>query len=504
MRAREDCDNIPAAMIRFGTAGWRGIISEDFTFHNVRRVAHTVSSYLKENLEYGFNGDEYRAFVGGKPPAPVPLVVVGYDGRFLSDEFASEIVGVLAQDGVKTVLADGDVPTPAVAWAVLKRRAVGGVMVTASHNPAHYNGLKWMPYWGGAAPLAVTGDLERRAELLGHHAVKVMPLDRSQRESWTETADLRPDYFKQLLSLLDVKAIRKARLKVGVDAMHGAARRFLRPLLESVGVEVYALNEDRDPLYGGRQPEPTPEALEDLASLMRQKRLLLGLACDGDADRFGVLDAGGEWITANEVLALAVEHLVANRGLKGKIARSLMTSHFVDAVAKVHGLETRETPVGFKHIGELLRSGQFLLGGEESGGLSIRGHVPDKDGLLACLLMLELAAVERRPLGAIRDRLFKRVGGFHTVRMNFKMERLREMLDLQERLRAKPPLDLAGGSVWRIDESDGFKFILRDGSWLGLRPSGTEPAFRVYAEASTPKRLEALVDAGKKLLQGRF
>lgn len=491
-------------MIRFGTAGWRGIISEDFTFQNVRKVAHTLSAYLKESMEFGFNGDEYRSFVGGKPPHPVPLVVLGYDGRFLSDEFAQEIAGVLSLDGVKTVVADGDVPTPAVAWAVLQRRAVGGVMITASHNPAQYNGLKWMPYWGGAAPLAVTGDLERRAELLGHHTVKTMPLERAQREAWTEVVDIRQDYFKQLLSLLDAKAIRKARFKVGFDAMHGSSRRYMRPLLESLGVEVHGLHEERDPLFGGRSPEPSPERLTELAALMAKKRLPLGLACDGDGDRFGVLDAGGEWISANEVLALAVEHLVKNRGLTGKVARSVMTSHFVDAVAKAHGLETRETPVGFKHIGELLRGGQFLLGGEESGGMSIRGHIPDKDGLLACLLMLELAAVERKPLAAVRDRLFKKVGGFHTTRLNFKMERLREMLDLQERLRVKPPLDLAGGSVWRIDESDGFKFILRDGSWLGLRPSGTEPAFRVYAEASSPKRLEALVDAGKKLLQGKF
>jgi alpha-D-glucose phosphate-specific phosphoglucomutase len=490
-------------MIRFGTAGWRGVISDEFTFQNVRKVAHTFSGYVKENAEFGVNSAEYRAFAAGQK-SPIPIVIVGFDTRFFSDEFAHEIAGVFASDGVKTLIADSDLPTPAVGWSVVNRKAVGGVMVTASHNPAYYNGFKWMPYWGGAATPAVTDDVERRIELLGSHAIKMMSVDRSLRESWIETVDFKPSYLKQLTSLLDVKAIKKARFKVGIDTMHGAGRSYLRPMLESLGVEVHGLHENKDVLFGGRAPEPTVESLAELKALMLKKKLPLGLATDGDADRFGILDAGGEWISANEVLALALEHLVANRGMKGKVARSVMTSHFVDAVAKSYGLETRETPVGFKYIGDLLRNGQYLLGGEESGGMSIRGHVPDKDGILACLLMLELAAVEKKPLSAIRDRLFKKVGGFYNVRMNYKMERMREMIELQERLRVKPPLELAGSSVWRIDEADGFKFIMRDGSWLGLRSSGTEPAFRVYAEASTPKKLEAMVDASKKLLQGKF
>ncbi len=491
-------------MIRFGTAGWRGVISDEFTFLNVRKVAHTISGYIKENPECGVTSAEYATHLAGAKPGPVPLVIVGYDTRFLSEDFAHEIAGVLASDGVKTLVSAGDLPTPAVGWAILDRKAIGGVMITASSSAAPYNGLKWMPFWGGAAIPSVTDDIERRIELLGAHAVKSMALDRSLRESWIEEVDFRTSYFKQLSSLLDVKAIRKSRLKIAVDAMHGSARNYLRPYLESLGLEVVGLHEDRDVLFGGRAPEPTPESLPELTELMAKKKAHIGLACDGDGDRFGIIDAGGEWISPNEVLALAVEHLVANRGLKGKIARSVMTSHFVDAVAKSHGMDTRETPVGFKFIGDLLRSGQYLLGGEESGGLSIRGHVPDKDGLLACLLMLELVAVERKPLSEIRKRLFKRVGSFYNVRLNFKLERMREMVELQERLRVKPPLELAGGSVWRIDEADGFKFILRDGSWLGLRPSGTEPAFRVYAEAPTEKKLDELVAAGKKLLQGKF
>jgi phosphomannomutase len=491
-------------MIRFGTGGWRAQLCDEFTFLNVRKVAHAISAAVKENPDYGVNSSDYQAWLGESKRSPVPVVVLGYDSRFLSEDFAHEVAAVFALDGIKTVLSASDAPTPAVASAIVARKAIGGLVITASQSPAQLNGVKWMPYWGGAATPAVTEDIERRIELLGAHAVKTMSLDRSTRESWIETADLRPGYFKQLASLLDLKAIRKARLKVAVDAMHGSARNHMRPFLEVLGVEVVSLHEQRDVLFGGRSPEPSPESLAELSETVAKKKLALGLACDGDGDRFGILDAGGQWIPANEVLALALEHLVANRGMKGKVARTVMTSHFVDAVAKSHGLDARETPVGFKFIGDLLRTGQFVLGGEESGGLSIRGHVPDKDGLLACLLMLELTACEGKPLSAVRERLFKRVGTFYNTREDFKMAKPRDIQELEERLRVRPPLDLAGGSVWRIDQSDGFKFILRDGSWLGLRSSGTEAVFRLYAEAHDPKRLAALVDSGKRLLQGKF
>lgn len=491
-------------MIRFGTAGWRGVISDEFTFHNVRKAAHAVSGAVKENPEYGVDSEDYLSFLGGAKRSPVPLVVVGYDTRFLSEEFAQEVAAVFASDGVKTLLSKGDLPTPAVGAAVLAYHAVGGVMITASHNAANYNGFKWMPYWGGAATPGVTDDIERRVELLGLQTVKTMALDRSLRESWIETVDFRELYFKKLSSLLDLKAIKKSGLKIGVDCMHGSARNFLRPFLDKLGLRTAGLHEGRDVLFGGRSPEPTESSLAELKALMLKQKLDIGIACDGDGDRFGILDSGGAWMPANEVLALALEHLVVHRGYKGKVARSVMTSHFIDAVGKSHGCDTRETPVGFKYIGELLRTGQYVIGGEESGGLSIQGHVPDKDGLLACLLMVELMAMEGKPLSAVRNRLFKKVGSFHNTRLNYRMERPRDVLELEDRLRTKPPLDLAGGSVWRIDQSDGYKFILRDGSWLGLRSSGTEPVFRVYAEASTPAKLQALVESGKKMLQGKF
>ncbi len=480
-------------------------MSDEFTFANLRKVAHAAAGSIKESPDVGHNSDEYRQFLQGATPSRVPTVVVGFDTRFLSEEFAKEVAAVLANDGVRVLISTSDLPTPAAAWAVLANKAVGGVMITASHNPSQYNGFKWMPYWGGAASPAVTNDLERRVELLGDHTIKAMSEERAVKESWTETMDFRKSYLDKLESLLDVKAIKKAKLKVGLDLMHGSGRRYLRPFLEErLGVEVIALNENRDVLFGGRAPEPTAEALLPLAELVKKQKLDLGLACDGDADRFGILDAGGLYIPANDVVALAYEHLVVHRGQTGKAARSVMTSHFVDAVAKSHGSETRETPVGFKFLGELLRSGSFLLAGEESGGLSIRNHVPEKDGLLACLLMLELVACEKKTLRTVRDRLHKKLGEFHHTRLNHHMDRQRQVIELEERLRVKPPLELAGAAVWRIDQTDGFKFILRDGCWLGLRSSGTESVFRVYAEAHSAKRLDEMLQAGKKLLQGKF
>ena len=253
-------------MIRFGTSCWRGVVSDDFTFHNVRKVAHSVSGCVKESPEVGYNSDEYRQFLAGAAPSRVPTVVVGYDTRFQSEDFAHEVAAVLASDGIRTLVANADLPTPALAWAVLANKAVGGAMITASHNPGQYNGFKWMPYWGGAASPAVTNDLERRIELLGDHAVKMMSDERAAKESWTETVDFRKSYFDQLESLLDVKAIRKAKLKVAVDLLHGSARHYLRPFLEDrLGVEVAARGEERDVLFGGISPEPTPASTAALA-----------------------------------------------------------------------------------------------------------------------------------------------------------------------------------------------------------------------------------------------
>ncbi|MBI3299303.1 MAG: phosphoglucomutase/phosphomannomutase family protein [Elusimicrobia bacterium] len=490
--------------IRFGTSGWRALFADEFTFPNVRRLIHSIAGHVKESADFGFPSKDYRQHAAVASGGVAPTVVVGYDPRFMGEQFAAEAAMVFAQDAVRVLLSKGDVPTPAVAWALLENHAVGGIVVTASHNPARYNGIKWSPFWAGPATAPITEDIERRLGLLTPGIPRAMAYDKAVRDGWIAETDFGPGYYKQLKSLLDPKALKSSKLKIGVDAMNGAARTYLRPFLDSLGLKTFGLREEREVLFGGVSPEPEAEKLGGLSALMKKERLDIGLACDGDADRFGVMDAGGAWISANEVLALAYYHLVKNRKMTGGVARSLMTSHFVDAVAKSHGQRVRETPVGFKHIGELLRGGDFLLGGEESAGMSIRGHVPEKDGLLAGLLMAELVAFEKRPLAKVRDELFKKHGEFHTTRVNFELEGAKLVRELNERLRVKPPTTLAGASVWRIDDSDGFKFILKDGRWLGLRFSGTESVVRLYAEAKDPKGLAAMVEEGKRILKGKL
>ncbi|MBU2530519.1 MAG: phosphoglucomutase/phosphomannomutase family protein, partial [Elusimicrobia bacterium] len=316
--------------------------------------------------------------------------------------------------------------------------------------------------------------------------------------------DFHQNYFNQIYSLLDTNKIKNARLRIAADSVNGTANTYLRPALEKMGVKVIGLREERDVLFGGHSPDTDEENLKELQNTVKKNKLHLGLACDGDADRYGIIDSDGTWISPNMVLGITLEHLVKNKGMKGKICRSVMTSHFVDAIGKCYGLETRETPVGFKYIGDLLKTGEYLLGGEESAGMSIMGHVPEKDGIIACLLMAEMIAYEKKPIKTLLNNLYKKVGPFVNIRLNLRLNEKESIERINERLTIKPPLNIAGFPVWRINDADGFKFIMKDGSWLGLRPSGTEPVVRIYAEAQTNSKLMSFVEAGKKIVSGKF
>ncbi|MCX5784008.1 MAG: phosphoglucomutase/phosphomannomutase family protein, partial [Elusimicrobia bacterium] len=348
-----------------------------------------------------------------------------------------------------------------------------------------------------------TDDIEKRANAISGVSARGGLHEFSYQSPVVELADLRKNYFKQVLSLLDLKTIKKSGLKVGTDPLYGAASAYLRPLVESLGLKAEGIHEQRDVLFGGKTPYTGPESLSDLRKLVLAKKLDVGIACDCDGDRFGIIDSTGAWISPNEIIVLVLEHLVKNKNLKGRVCKNVVTSYFIDAVAKTLGIEVRETPVGFKFIGELMRTGQYILGGEESGGLTIKGHVPEKDGMLACMLVLELMAYEKKPLSKLRADLYKKYGRFESIKTSVPSGET-NMAAISERLRAKPPLSIAGFSVWRIDQTDGFKFILRDGSWLGIRPSGNEPLVRIYAESADKKKLEALALEGKKILKGKF
>lgn len=494
--------------IKFGTSGWRAVIGEDFNVATLRRVAHAAAEHVRENREYGYKGEEFLLSLkkAGKPAPKNAKIIVGYDTRYMSEDFARNAAEAIAAEGITAVISAADTPVQVVAFEVMKNDASGGITLTASHHPPHFSGVKWTPYWGGAALPEITADLEARTQALTIAEVeKIIPFDQGVAAGIIKVVDFREDYFKQLASLLDLNAIKKAGLKIAADAVNGAARGYLRPMLERAGAKVTGLREERDVLFGGRSPDTGEESLKGLSEAVVKNKLHLGLACDCDADRFGIVDSDGTWISPNLVLGLVLEHLAKNRGLKGKVARSVMTSHFTDAIAKSHGLEVRETPVGFKHVGNLMRTGQYLLGGEESGGLTIMNHVPEKDGILACLLIAELVAYERKPLKKILADLVKKTGTFTNTRLTLQLDESMHMEGLVERLKLNPPLNLAGAPVWRIDQTDGFKFIMKDGSWLGLRPAGlTDPTVRLYAEAADQKRIAALCEAGRKIVAGKF
>jgi len=472
--------------VTFGTSGWRGVIAEDFTFPGVRAVSQAIGEYILAEEPHGRRRG----------------VVVGYDPRFLSEAFAAEASRVLAEQGIRVFLCDRDTPTPVIAYEILRRQAAGGIIVTASHNPPEYNGIKFSAAWGGPALPEATKQIEGRANaILTTSRVSQEPRQGGELPGLIERIDPRPAYVERLRSLIDLETIRRARLSVVVDCLYGSGRGYLDSLLREAGCDVAVLHDWRDPYFGGSSPEPSRDNLKELTSRVVERGAHIGLATDGDADRFGLVDAGGTFLEPNYFLGLLLSHLVRGRGWQGGVARSVATSHLVDAVARHLGIPLYETPVGFKFIGELIAQDRLVLGGEESAGLSVKGHVPEKDGILACLLAAELVASHRGArLEALLQDLYAEVGTVLTRRLNYHVEpgaveRLRERLE-------RPPSRMADREVVQVNRLDGVKLILEDGSWLLLRPSGTEPVVRLYAEAASEERLEALVAAGKDLIGG--
>ena len=473
--------------IKFGTAGWRAVISDEFTIASVRLVTQAIANYLQEETA-----------------ADRRQVIVGYDTRFMSENFAKVSSRVLAANGIKALIATRDVPTPAFSYEILRRRTQGGINFTASHNPPEYNGIKFSPASGGPALPETTDAIEKNCALLIQRESSISDIswERGIEEGLIEYVDPRPEYLKRIGELVDWERIKKARLKVAVDLMYGTAREYLDVLLEQAGCELKILHNWRDVLFGGSPPEPSFSYLGELVRTVEEEKCDLGLATDGDSDRFGIVDRDGTFISPNQVLALLLNHLVKTRNLKGIVARSVMTTSFIDAVARMHGIGVKETPVGFKYIAQVMGEGNMIIGGEESGGLTIGGHVPEKDGILACLLIAEMVAFAGKSIGEILNDLYKNVGVFLSERINFHL-REEEMEALKGKLRKDLPEKIAGLKVEEVVNMDGLKFILSDGSWLGIRLSGTEPVVRLYVEAHEKEKLEKLKEAGEKLIRGR-
>jgi alpha-D-glucose phosphate-specific phosphoglucomutase len=468
--------------IKFGTSGWRGILCEGFTLENVRIVSQAIADHLRaEGL--GQQG-----------------LVIGYDARFMGRDFARETVRVLAGAGIRSYFCQRDTPTPVIAHALLKLKADGAINFTASHNPYDYNGIKFSPAWGGPALPETTKDIEDRANaLLGEICYKEMRLNDAADQGLFVEIDPAPDYFTRIRELVDLQAIAASGMKLAVNPLYGSGRGYLDRILLDAGVEVVSINDHVDPYFGGEPPEPAEAHIPDFISLVKNDAsILLGLATDGDADRYGIVDRDGQFIEPNYILALLFDYLIRRKGLKGDAARSVATSHLIDAVAAHHGVKVLETPVGFKFIGEFIAANRILIGGEESAGLTIRGHVPEKDGILACLLVAEMVAVEGRSLNELLNDLYARVGAVYTRRSNLRLTG-----DLSEGIAARlenPPAAIGGRKIKEIVRIDGNKYLFEDGSWMLFRKSGTEPVVRLYGEAGSKAALDQLMTAGEQFI----
>jgi len=463
--------------IKFGTSGWRGVIGEDFTFENVRIASQGIVNYLKKQ----------KSITGG--------VIVGYDTRFLSEKFASEAAKILAFNGIKAYLCNRDLPTPCVSFETVRRNAAGAINFTASHNPPEYNGLKFSTGNGAPALPEVTEAIEKEIHSLQDRNVKV---DVYEKPELIETIDPKERYLAELRNRIDSEAIRKSGLRIAVDSLYGTARDYLDYFLLEAGVELKIIHNYRDPYFGGYSPECSQKNLGELRKIIATEKFNLGLATDGDADRFGIIDERDHFVSPNTIIALLSLYLKRNRQFEGGLARSVATTHLVDAIARKLDIPCYETPVGFKYIGELILEDKIALGGEESAGLSIMGHLPEKDGILACLLVAEMVATTGKGIYELTQEMYEEFGYFYSKRIDIKLTpQLRETL--ASRL-ANPPTELEGQKVLNVNLTDGVKIQFKDNNWLLFRLSGTEPLARLYAEACTPKDLKRLLAMGKRFV----
>jgi len=465
-----------ASPIKFGTSGWRGLIADDFTFANVRLAVRAIAEHLTEKKKR-------------------PTVLVGYDTRFYSEEFSALAVRILQQHGIHTLLCETFTPTPAIAYEIQRRKLDGAINFTASHNPAQYHGLKFSSADAGPALPEVTKDIEARVvRILAKEGLSAgsPKHDGHAKKDAGERVNLKAEYLKRLNELVRFEVIQKTKLKVVTDALHGAGAGYLDKALADQGIAVTARRTERDCLFGGSGPDVDEKNLAPLGKAAKEVGAKVGLATDGDADRFGIVDSDGTWIQPNLILALVYDYLVETRGWKMPAARSVATTQMVDAAAKAHGQTTYQTPVGFKYIGQLIREDKIALGGEESAGLTIRGHVPEKDGILACLLVAEMTAARGASIGEQVRAMFKKLGReFHPVRENLHLSDEQKANAIRKA--AVDATTLLGRKVVSVDRTDGAKFVFGDGSWMLLRLSGTEPLLRLYVEAESEAATAKLV-----------
>ena len=509
--------------IRFGTDGWRAVIAEDFTFANLERVAQAYADYviqqsgsqnpeaktqslLKQLVEVGQISEVeaetsmFRSVVqkaAGEMTShenlPPVLVIIGYDRRFLSEQFAERAAEILAGNGLRVALFNEAVPTPVVSWAVKLNGAAGGVVITASHNTADFNGLKIKAPWGGSASPEITSNVE---SLLDARSPRRLSIATSNEREMLKAAIA--SYRAQIASYIDLERLKRARMSVIIDPMHGVGGRWVESFLQGGELQVETIRAGRDPLFGGVNPEPIDRNLTALMTRVKETNAMLGLATDGDADRVGAVNELGETMTMHEVVPLILLHLARQRKMTGGVVRTFSQSVLTKRIAQAHDLKLHDTPIGFKYIADMMLKEDILIGAEESGGIGVKGHIPERDGILNCLLLLEAVVTSGKPPSEMVREMHHEFGEFYFGRRDLHCE-VRHGQQLVMNLASQPPAQMAGHAVHSVETLDGTKLLFEDESWLLFRQSGTEPALRIYSEATSVVKMNSLLREGEQL-----
>ncbi|MES0339157.1 MAG: phosphoglucomutase/phosphomannomutase family protein [Anaerolineales bacterium] len=482
--------------IHFGTDGWRGVISDTFTFHNLRRISQAIADAVAS--------EEWLNGVTSGPKPDTKRMVVGFDTRFLSDRYAAEAARVLAANGYKVYLTTADVPTPSVSYTVRHLGAIAGIMITASHNAPRYNGVKLKAAQGYSAAReqcrrveVYLSDNESRGR-----GPNLMDFEQARTEGLIERINPTPAYYDHLRQLIDFDKIADNPQHIVVDSMFGSGRGQIRGILQGTGCEVFEVRGEMNPGFGGIHPEPIGHYLGALAGAIAAGHGQLGLATDGDADRLGAMDGRGQFVDPHRIMALSLKYLFEKRGFRGKVVKTVSTTQMINRLAEKYGLEVIETPVGFNYIAEWMLQDDVLIGGEESGGISFKGHIPEGDGILMGLLLTEMVAESGAPLDEMVADLLAEVGPAHYKRVDLRLARPIVKEQMVKQLAEDAPSSIGGVEISSVNTMDGVKYLLADDSWLLIRPSGTEPVLRVYAEARDPEQVSRLLEFGQSVAEG--
>lgn len=461
--------------IKFGTDGWRAIISDDFTFENVRIVSQAIADHFKK-----------------KEGAALAL---GYDWRFLSEKYAVLVAEVLAANGIKVIFSDKAVPTPFVSLVIKNKKLDGGVVITASHNPPAYNGIKIKASYASSADEGITKSVE---SFLGKNKIKSVPMEEAVKSGSIKMVDLKSDYMDFVKSYIDLKVLKKSKLKVLVDCMYGVGDGYIKEILKDTSIEVAQIRAGRNPLFGGVSPEPIPKNLGPVFDKMKEGGYDIAIVNDGDADRISAVMPGGEYISAGQIMALLLLHFIEDKKWRGEVVKTISNTTLIERIAKKYDLKLHETPVGFKYICRLMLDRDILIGGEESGGIGVRGYIPERDGILLGILLIEMMACRKKGILEIMSDVEKEYGKFFYKRidMDYPDDKKKKLMEF---LKNSPPKEILKKPVKEAKTYDGYKFILEDDSWLIMRLSGTEPILRIYAEASSDELAEKYLRFGKNI-----